>query len=99
MVIVLIRTALRDDADVAAYEALNARMEELVRAIPGYIDIKSFTANDGDTVSIARFTSADALAAWRNHPEHTEARRLGRERFFKSYAVQVCEVVRAYGSP
>ena len=96
MVIVLIRTRLRADADVAHYEQLGARMDELVRAMPGFVSVKDFRADDGDQISLVTFESAAALAAWRNLPEHVEAQRLGRERFYASCAVQVCDVVRAY---
>jgi heme-degrading monooxygenase HmoA len=96
MVIVVIRTRLRADADVAHYEQIGTRMDALVRAIPGFVSAKDFAAPDGDAISLVTFESAAALAAWRNLPEHLEAQRLGRERFYASYAVQVCEVVRAY---
>ena len=96
MIIVLIRTVFRKDVDSQEYAAVSARMNELVKEMPGFISIKGYTAEDGDEVSIARFESEEALAAWRNHPEHLEAQRAGRERFFSSYDVQVCTVARAY---
>jgi heme-degrading monooxygenase HmoA len=45
---------------------------------------------------VARFESHEALAAWRNHPEHQAAQQRGRERFFAHYKIEVCESVRAY---
>ena len=99
MVIVLIRTALRPDADLAAYERDDARMYELVSAMPGFVDAKSYRADDGDTVSMIRFASADALRAWRDHPDHAAVQRAGRERYFSSYEITVCEVTRAYRFP
>jgi heme-degrading monooxygenase HmoA len=98
MVIVLIRTALRADVDMQEYEALNTRMVEIVQGIPGFVSVKGYRADDGDEVSIARFESQEALSTWRNHPEHLETQRKGRERLFRSYDIQICEVVRAYGS-
>lgn len=74
-------------------------MDGLVRAMPGFVSANDYTADDGDAISLVTFASADALAAWRNLPEHVEAQRLGRERFYASYSVQVCEVVRAYQFP
>ena len=99
MVIVVIRTQLRPDADLAQYEAVGARMDTLVRAMPGFVSAKDFTADDGDRISLVTFTSADHLRAWREEPEHLEAQRQGRERFYAAYEVQVCEVVRAYQFP
>lgn len=98
-VIVLFRTTLRPDADLGAFEALEARMTKLVNEIPGYLGIKSYTSPDGDTLSIAQFASQEALLAWRNHPEHVLAQGAGRERFYSAYDVRVCKVERAYEFP
>jgi heme-degrading monooxygenase HmoA len=32
----------------------------------------------------------DAHRAWRDHPEHLDAQRLGRQRFYDTFAIQVC---------
>lgn len=96
MVIVLIRTRLREGADVAAYEQLNARMESLVQDLPGFISARGYRSDDGDEISIVRFESAGALRHWRDLPEHVVAQRRGREEFFSAYDVEVCEVTRAY---
>ena len=96
MVVVLFGTELRSDLDRAEYAARNERLEELVRQSPGFISVKSYTGADGDRVVIARFESAEALAAWRSHPEHVAAQRAGRVSYYDSYWVQVCETVREY---
>lgn len=96
MVIVLIRTEVRRDVDAPAYEQLNARMESLVKDIPGFVSAKGYRSDDGDEISIIRFESAEALRRWREQPEHREAQRRGKEEFFAAYDVEVCEVTRAY---
>jgi heme-degrading monooxygenase HmoA len=96
MVIVLIRTQVRGDADRAEYERLGARMDELVRQIPGFVSAKDYAADDGERISMVSFSSHEALARWRNHPEHLEAQQAGKGRIYASYDVRVCEVVRSY---
>jgi heme-degrading monooxygenase HmoA len=96
MVIVLIRTTLREGADVAAYEKLNERMDALVRDIPGFISATGYRSDDGDEIALVRFESAEALRRWRDLPEHVDAQRRGREEFYAAYDIEVCEVVRAY---
>ena len=71
-------------------------MYQLAMAMPGFISYKDFAAADGEGVSIVEFESLEMLAAWRNHPEHLEAQRLGREQFFAEYQIQVCTPVRSY---
>lgn len=96
MVIVLVRTKLRPDADVAAHDRLDARMSELVQTIPGFVSARGYRADGGDQISLIRFASADALRAWRDHPEHREVQRRGRDEFFAAYDVEICEVTRSY---
>jgi heme-degrading monooxygenase HmoA len=95
MVVVVFRIALRPDLPASEYESTGARMVEIVSGIPGFLGM-DYAEVDGGELLVARFESHEALAAWRSHPEHVEAQRLGRERFFASYRIEVCEEVRAY---
>jgi heme-degrading monooxygenase HmoA len=95
-VLVLIRASLRPGCDLAAYEALDARMTQILKEIPGYEGVEAFTDENGESLAIARFESREALHLWREHPEHREAQRAGREQFYASYEVRVCTVERAY---
>jgi heme-degrading monooxygenase HmoA len=96
MRVVLFGIELRPDIDRAEYEAHNRQMEELVREMPGFISVQSYTAADGDRVTIVRFESQEALDAWRFHSEHVDAQQKGRESYYHSYWVQVCETIREY---
>ena len=96
MVIVLVRTKLRGDADRAAYDALNDEMYQLARSMPGFIGATGYGSSDGEDVGVIRFTSLDALAAWRDHPAHVTAQLRGRAEFYAAYTIEICEVVRAY---
>lgn len=95
MVVVVFRIQLRPDLDVADYEAVGERMVELVSAIPGFLGM-DYAEIEGGEIVIARFESHEALAAWRTHPEHLEAQKAGRERFFAHYSIEVCDEVRSY---
>jgi len=96
MFVVMIRTRLRADADLSAYEALNARMEQLLRDIPGFVDVKGYASPDGDELGMVRFETLEALHVWRDLPEHRRAQERGRTEFYAAYRIEVCEVVRAY---
>lgn len=97
MVVIVFRTRLRADVDAAELEAVGARMYELAAAMPGFLSYKDYAAADGESVSIVEFESEEALAAWRDHPEHREIQQRGRERYFSEYRVQVCAPLREYG--
>jgi heme-degrading monooxygenase HmoA len=70
-------------------------MVELVSSMPGFLGM-DYAATEGGELLVARFESHEALAAWRNEPEHLEAQKLGKERFFSEYRIEVCELVRSY---
>jgi heme-degrading monooxygenase HmoA len=95
MVITVFRSRLRPDA-VAEYAPHAERIEALARTMPGFRAIKTFAADDGERVSIVEFESLEAVDAWRRHPEHREAQRLGRERYYLEYELTTCEPVRSY---
>ena len=90
-VVTVFRSRLRPEAG-ADYEELAGRMLELARAMPGFVDFKSFVADDGERVSVVTFASMEYHRAWRDHPEHRWAQLLGRERFYASYRITVAEV-------
>jgi heme-degrading monooxygenase HmoA len=97
MVVALFLTRLRADADTAAYGALGERMVELVQQSPGFDSMEFYSSDDGAELMIARFESREALDAWRANPEHLEAQRAGRERFFAQYRIEICDLVRTHG--
>jgi heme-degrading monooxygenase HmoA len=96
MVVIVFRSRLREDADMAALEAMGARMYELASAMPGFISYKDFAAQDGELVTVVEFESLETLAAWRDQPEHRIAQQRGRDEFFAEYHIQVCVVARDY---
>ncbi len=94
-VVVVFRITLRPDVPTEEYEQTGARMVELVSSMPGFLGMDYAEVERGELL-IVRFESHEALAAWRNHPEHREAQARGRERFFEHYRIEVCDEVRSY---
>jgi heme-degrading monooxygenase HmoA len=91
--VVVFRSRLRPEAE-PDYERRAAEIYALGIDMPGFIAIKSFTADDGERVSIVEFDTAEHLAAWRDHAEHRVAQQQGRDRFYSEYSIQVCKVER-----
>lgn len=99
MVVIVFRSRLREGVDPSPLEPVGIRMYELASKMPGFISYKDFGAADGESVSIVEFESLETLQAWRQHPEHLEAQRLGREHYFAEYRIEVCTPVRSYSFP
>ena len=93
MIVVVFRSRLAPEAG-GDYETTGARMEELAVTMPGYIAHKEFVAEDGERLTLVEFESDEAIAAWRNHPEHVEAQRKGRSKFYSEFRLTVCKVLR-----
>lgn len=91
MIVTIFRSRLRPGV-LDEYAALAAKMAALAAAMPGFVSARDYVGEDGERVSIIEFESETAHAAWRDHPRHRAAQRLGRERFYEAYRLQVCRV-------
>jgi heme-degrading monooxygenase HmoA len=91
-ILTVFRSRLRPDAAANGYQALAEEMERLARTMPGFVDFKTFTADDGERVSIVEFDSIENHNRWRDHPDHRAAQRRGREDFYSDYRIVVGEV-------
>lgn len=76
-----------------------AELRVLVENIPGFISIERFESlyEPGKILSLGFFESEEALAEWRNTPQHRKAQALGRNQFFSNYRLRIAEVSRDYG--
>jgi heme-degrading monooxygenase HmoA len=89
--VTVFRSRLRADAE--GYHEMAAAMEERARRAPGFVDFKTFVADDGERVSLIVFATADAHDAWRDDAAHRAAQRRGRDDWYADYLIQVCDLV------
>jgi len=98
MLVTIFRNRLRPE-HVEEYVRWAKKIHDLAVNMPGFISIKTFTADDGERVSIVEFESGETMQAWREQTDHQQAQRLGREKFYSEYRIQVCQPVRDYSFP
>lgn len=104
MIVTVFRSRLNPQLDNGSaqdendYSQMASRMNELAKTMPGYISHKSFSADDGERVTIVEFESMEGQKEWRRNAEHAQAMRAGKERFYSEYKIQVCEVIRQNSS-
>ena len=67
-------------------------MNQIAKTIPGYIAHKGFWADDGERVTIVEFEHEEGQRAWRMHPEHVEAQKLGQLKYYEIYDIKVAKV-------
>jgi heme-degrading monooxygenase HmoA len=92
-VVTVFRSRLRPDAD--AYHDHAERIGALARTMPGYVEHKTFVAEDGERVTLVTFADRDSHDAWGRYPEHREAQRAGVRSYYEEYSISVGEVDRA----
>jgi heme-degrading monooxygenase HmoA len=97
--VVVIFTSRRTLSHDDEYDAMSARMVELVQGHPGFIEMTS--VRDPQTregVTVAYFRDEESVRAWKAHAEHAEAQRQGMTELYEAYRVTVAYVERDYGS-
>lgn len=92
---VIITTRLTGE-DQAGYAEMNQRMAELGRSRPGYLGRESMVDADGRDLTVLYYSDAESIAGWKQDPEHLEAQRLGKERWYECYTIEVARVERSY---
>ena len=85
------RNRLRPEA-LEEYGPLADRMAALAESMPGFVERKTYVADDGERVTLVVFATPEQQRAWREHPEHRAAQRVGIERLYSEYRIQVCVV-------
>lgn len=93
-VIVLSGATLRPG--MAAEEAaVGAELTAVMSAMPGFISVKEYTAEDGEVLSVFRFESDDDVIRWRDDPTHLRYQS-ATDDYYESFWVQTAQVHRAY---
>ena len=62
----------------------------------GFVDIKTFVADDGERLTVARFRDTQSQRRWRLYPVHKEAQAKGRSEFYEEYRIALCEEIRSH---
>jgi heme-degrading monooxygenase HmoA len=92
MLIVLFRSKLVPGHE--GYAQMAEEMETLARSMPGFIDVRAYTAEDGERLTVVWWQDEETLRGWRTNARHLVAQKTGRERWYEYYNLEVAEVVR-----
>jgi heme-degrading monooxygenase HmoA len=92
MIVVLFRSKLVDAPE--GYAEMADEMESIARTMPGFIDVKGYTSDDGERLTVVRWQDEETLRAWREQERHRVAQKMGRERWYAYYKMEVAQVIR-----
>lgn len=87
-------TSIRTEGD-NGYAKMAEEMVELAAKQPGFLGVESAREEIGITVSY--WESLEAIKNWRENYEHKQARKQGREKWYRNFKVRICKVEREYG--
>ncbi|MFF4379118.1 antibiotic biosynthesis monooxygenase family protein [Kitasatospora sp. NPDC001547] len=83
--------------DQSGYGETSARMEELVKDIPGFLGMDHAQNPGGLSITVGYFRDAEALTEWRTNAEHRVAQQRGRADWYQGYTLHVAKVERSHG--
>ncbi|MFA6403278.1 MAG: antibiotic biosynthesis monooxygenase [Salinivirgaceae bacterium] len=90
----VIFTSTRTDID-NGYADMAQRMIELAKQQAGFLGFESAREDIGITVSY--WKDLDSIKIWKDNTEHTIARNMGREIWYKSFKTRIAKVEKDYG--
>jgi heme-degrading monooxygenase HmoA len=93
MEVILFRSKLTPEAGVD-YDAMDAELQALVAQNPGFIRAKSYSAADGERLTVVWWRDQESLRDWRHLARHREAQETGRSRWYQYYEMEVATVTR-----
>jgi heme-degrading monooxygenase HmoA len=91
MFLVLFRNRKRADIDADAYIHDAVAMEALAHEQPGLLLFRSYTADDGEVLSMSEWEDAASAQAWSRNAEHLLVQRRGRDEYYESYTLYTCD--------
>lgn len=77
------------------YSKTAARMRELALTEFGCVEFCAVTEGS-EEIALSYWPSEESIKLWKAHPEHVAAQKLGRDKWYESYSVQVAEISREY---
>ena len=91
---VVIFKAKVDELDDAYQEAI-AEMKQLAFEEYGCLQFDSMNQGD-DRIALSYWESEAAIQNWKKNSKHLNAQQSGRDKWYKSYSVEVAEINRSY---
>ena len=88
---VIFKSELR--AEDPEYDAVVSQLRSIAETVPGFRSIDT-VQNGLHEITISYWDSAEAIATWRQHPEHLDAQARGRAVWYARYSIRVAKIER-----
>ena len=78
-----------------SYSEMASLARDLAISNYGCVEFTAVTEGDQE-IAISYWTNKEQISAWLNDPIHKKAQELGKSKWYKSYSVQLVEIMREY---
>lgn len=75
------------------YSHMAQRLKELAFEKYGCLDFVSVTEGN-EEIAISYWETEQHILEWKNDPEHRKAQRMGRDKWYQSFSIEICEVIK-----
>lgn len=96
MYLVVFRNRKRADIDADAYIHDAVDMEDRAHRQPGFLLFRSYTADDGEVLSMSEWEDEAAGLAWARDAQHLLVQKRGREQYYETYTLYCCDSPRVH---
>ena len=94
VVIFRAKTAKLDDE----YAKVAKRLRDTALSEFGCIEFHATTEDDHE-IALSYWPDQEKIRLWKRHSDHLIAQELGKQNWYESYSIQVCEIQREYHWP
>ncbi len=84
------------DPESSAYGAMAQKMEEFVKAQPGYLGIDSVRNAEGEGITVSYWDSLQAIEKWKADDRHLVAQQRGKDDWYAHYKIVVAQSIKQY---
>lgn len=88
-------SSIRTDENTGYLEMDNLIMEE-VEKNKGYLGHEGTRQEDGFGIFISYWKDLESIKEWKNNTLHAKAKKMGKEKWYKSFKTRICKVEREY---
>ena len=93
--VVIFKAVIKNPDD--EYLKTSTALRKIALKTAGCLDIVSFCDNDKET-TISYWLDEASLNYWQKHQQHFLAKKIGREKWYKSYEVEILKLKNSYQS-
>ncbi len=81
------------------YQETGEKMLALALKQPGCLGAESSRDTEGFGITVSYWKDKASISAWKEHPEHVPARKMGREKWYEHFELRIALVESASSGP